>query len=265
MSRKFVFGGSFTSFVFDNDALAYFAVNPAITLDADKLAIDSFFKGLKSDGIYSLIHAMYLPIWASATDSKWNLKNPLDTNGAFRLTFSGGITFSSGGMQGNGSNGFANTHYNPNTQQSNTSAHVSIYSRTNNQRQLGDEGAFAGNALYSVLSLRNTSNVALQGMWGDTSAVQTSSLDSRGFFVGTRQNATTNKLFRNGTQLAVNTSATIGTRPNLNKFIMSINGLNFYSNREYSFYSVGDALTDTQQSDFYNRVQTLMTYFGINV
>lgn len=263
--RKFVFGGSYTSFVFDPDALAYFAANTAITLDADKLAIDAFYKGLKSDGIYTKIKAMYLPIWGSATDSKWNLIDPRDLDVAFRLTFSGGVTFTSGGMQGNGSNAFANTHFNPNTHLTNTSAHTSIYSRTNNTVQLGDEGAFAGNTLYSVLNLRNASNIALQGMWGDTSAVQPSVTDSRGLFVGTRQNATTNKLFRNGTQLGVNTSATIGTRPNLTKRIMSINGLNFFSSRQYSFYSTGEAFSDAEQADLYTRVQALMTYFGINV
>jgi hypothetical protein len=264
--RKFVFCGSFTSFVFDPDALAYFTANTAITDDADKLAIDAFYKGLKEDGIYTKIRAMYLPIWGSATDSKWNLIDPRDLDVAFRLTFSGGVTFTSGGMQGNGANGFANTHFNPNAQLTNTSAHTSIYSRTNNTVQLGDEGAFAGsNTTYSILNLRNASNVALQGMWGDTSAVQSTVTDSRGLFVGTRQNATTNKLFRNGTQLGVNTSATIGTRPNLSKRIMSINGLNFYSSRQYSFYSTGEAISDTEQAYLYTRVQTLMTYFGINV
>lgn len=263
--RKFIFGGSYTSFVFDPDALAYFNANTAITSDADKLAIDAFYKGLKADGIYTKIKAMYLPIWGSATSSKWNLIDPRDLNAAFRLTFSGGITFTSGGMQGNGSNGFANTHFNPNTQQSNTSAHVSIYNRTNNTLTLGDEGAFTGNSSYSVLNLRNGSNTALHGMWGDTSAVQPSVTDSRGFFVGTRQTSTSNKLFRNGTQIGVNTSATIGNRPNLDKYIMTINGLGFYSNRQYSFYSVGGALSDTEQADLYSRVQLLMTYFGINV
>ncbi len=263
--RKFVFGGSYTSFIWDTDALAYFAANSAITLDADKLAIDAFYKGLKTDSVYTKIHVMYLPIWGSATGSKWNLISPVDADANHRLTFSGGITFTSGGMQGNGSNGFANTFFNPLTHQGATSAHTAIYSRTNNTVVLGDEGSYAGNSSYSVLNLRNGSNVALQGMWGDTSAVQPAVTDSRGLFIGTRQDATTNKLFRNGTQIGVNASGTIGTRTNLNKYIMSINGLGFYSNRQYSFYSSGDALTDTDVANLYTRVQALMTHFGINV
>ncbi len=78
---------------YDTDAQAYFTANTAITSAADKNAINTFYLGLKSDGIYTKIKAMYLPLWSTATNNKWNLVNPLDTNGAFRLTFATGMTF----------------------------------------------------------------------------------------------------------------------------------------------------------------------------
>ena len=58
--RPFVEGAQ--AVLFDADALAYITANTAITSTADKNAINTFYSGLKSDGIYTKIKAMYLPI-----------------------------------------------------------------------------------------------------------------------------------------------------------------------------------------------------------
>ncbi len=58
---------------YDTDAQAYFTANTAITSDADKNAINTYlFVNAKSQGYYSKIKEMILPLWSTATNNKWD-------------------------------------------------------------------------------------------------------------------------------------------------------------------------------------------------
>jgi len=67
-----------------------------------------------------------------AAQFKYNLVNPVDSDAAFRLVFNGGWTHSSNGATPNGTNGYADTKFNPSLNGQLNSAHLSYYSRTNN-------------------------------------------------------------------------------------------------------------------------------------
>jgi len=87
----------------DPDAKAYItAVETAgATVNAtQKKAINTFFKTGKSDGWYSSIKRMYLPIWASAAP------NAVDMVTRASGTFNGTVTHSAGYIKGNGSTGY---------------------------------------------------------------------------------------------------------------------------------------------------------------
>jgi hypothetical protein len=271
MSKRFVFGGSFTSFVFDADALAYINANSAITLDADKLAINDFFVGLKADGIYTKIKAMYLPKWGAATNDKWNLINPLDTDAAFRLVFSGGITHSSTGIIG-GVNGYANTFVNPNSHLSLNTTHISFYSRHDiykaNCVEMGVNPAGGGISALFIAPKFNGANTSYRAV-NSSQLGPGASPTMNGFFVASRINSTNMKLYKNNSVL-FNDSQSSGALINGNIFLLCYNevggsGALFYSNKECAFSSIGEGLSDTEQSNLYTRVNTLMTYFGINV
>lgn len=257
---------------YDADALAYFTANTAITSTADKNAINTFYLGLKSDGIYTKIKAMYLPIWGSAAACKWNLVNPLDTNAAFRLTFTVGITYSSSGILFNGASSYALTYIDLNAILGTSSPHLSLYGQNNANTGLDqiDIGVLDFNTNYCWLSdwynasgysnvlSRNTSvSVLLNG--GSTTT-------SKGFFI-TSKVSTTAKIYKNGSIL---TSATDnGNNPgNYGPVIGALNNqgtIQYFTNRSFSFISIGSGLTDAQASNLSSRVNTLMTYFGINV
>jgi len=247
---------------YDADAQAYFTANTAITSSADKNAINDFYLGLKSDGIYTKIKAMYLLIWGSAATSKWNLVNPLDTDAAFRLTFHGtSWTFSSGGITP--LNAYANTFYTPSVNGQLNSAHLSFYSRTDistNQIDIGSQTS----SNYQILQLR-VSNLyyALINQSALTSGVNN---NSTGFYVGNRQLSNDVDLWKNGTKLTNGTTAS-GTRPTNSIYIGANNSgsAGTYSSKQCSFATIGDGMTDTEATNFYTRVNTLMTYFGINV
>lgn len=255
---------------YDADAQAYFTANTAITNAADKNAINTFYLGLKSDGIYTKIKAMYLPIWGSAASSKWNLVNPLDTDAAFRLTFATGWTYSSSGMTPNGTSAFANTFINTVTNLMSSSNHLFFYSRTqtvdlSNACEIGV--ADTVNAQYFQLRL----NVAFAS--GGVSSITsfTNTTDARGGWLGSKRATNDRETYRNGITQSTNTTNDTTSNPNYILYIGARNqpatlpNVSLYSIKQCAFSSIGDGLTDTEASNFYNRIQTLMTYFGINV
>lgn len=255
-----------TSPVYDPDAQAYFNVNTAITSTADKNAINTFYLGLKSDGIYTKIKAMYLPIWSSATSNKWNLVNPLDTNGAYRLTFSTGWTHASTGMTPNGTSAYADSYISTSVTGLNT-GHLSYYSRTNSTITGIEMGALKNSPnSYTELSARySTSGSAVRYNNGGVPIYYANS-DSRGMYVGNRTASNVLKLFINGTNVQSLTTASSATTTNT-IYLGAINNslvAGLFSNRQCSFSSIGTGLTDTEAINLSSRVNTLMTYFGIN-
>lgn len=259
--------------VYDADAQAYFNANTTITSAADKNAINTFYLGLKSDGIYTKIKAMYLPIWGSAASSKWNLVNPLDTNAAYRLSFTTGWSFSSGGITPNGASTFAETFFNPRNNATLYNQHLSYYSRTQTATATNtDIGSFQNAVpnvyVNSIACLRSDGFSVANINANDITRITYSETDARGHFLINRTANNSLKYFKNAVNKGTNTTTTTLINPNLG---ITIGGLNVdgtvsqYSNKQCAFASIGDGLTDTQVSNFYSRVNTLMTYFGINV
>jgi hypothetical protein len=88
---------------YDPDAAAYFgavATAGGTVSDAQKTAIDTFFRTGKSDGWYSSLKRMYLPIWAAAAP------NAICMTSLTSGTFVGGVTHGAGFVQGNGTTGY---------------------------------------------------------------------------------------------------------------------------------------------------------------
>jgi hypothetical protein len=252
---------------YDADAQAYFTANTAITSNADKTAINDFYLGLKTDGIYTKLKAMYLPIWGSASSSKWNLVNPQDTNAAFRLSFATGFTFSNSGMTPNGTSAYADTFFIPSSNVAQNSQSYGFYSRTNR----ADSTAISFGArqtspatITTTMALRNSNNIT--SFVNSSSSTNVANTDTRGFFQITRTAVSAGSIVKNSTVTAHTLSSTgnnsysvyIGARNNIG--IASL-----YDTCECAFFYSADGLTSTEAINFYSRVQTLMTYFGIQV
>lgn len=253
---------------YDADAQAYFTANTAITSAADKNAINDFYLGLKTDGIYTKIKAMYLPIWGSAASCKWNLIN----NRTFDLTFSvGGITYTSGGIQGNGTTGYANTSLNPSVSLTLTldNTHLSFYSRTNIEDTAADIGNKFTSGNQFLITLRYTGFGIISDCYNSaTGRIVAANTDSKGFYIQSRTASNVHKTFKNNSQIGTTNTGSSGSFLNLNLYLLSVNNngtAESYSTRQCSFSSIGNGLTDSEASNFYTRVNTLMTYFGINV
>ena len=116
--------------VADADAQAF--LNAAVIEDVTQAnAVNTLVTSLKGYGIWTKMKALYPFVGGTASSHKWNLKNPLDTDAAYRLTFNGGITHSANGIQGNAINGYYQTFINPSVVFSPASGGSQfIYSRT---------------------------------------------------------------------------------------------------------------------------------------
>jgi len=246
----------------DSDAQAFITA-AAITNATQQSAIDTLVKGLKTDGIWTKMKAIYPFVGGTASTHKYNLKDPRDLDAAFRLQFNGGITHSSTGVLPNGTNGYANTFFIPSVQIANAdSFHFSIYSRTNGAWTYPDIGAieYDGDGNYYVVQSfyginANGGNTTL---WhGNNNARGFLDTNSLGLYVGNRNLTGSATAFKNGV-LKLTNSAGSALSAGVPMSLMALLG-EFYGRRELAFSTLGTGLTNTDNTNLYTRIQTFQT------
>jgi len=94
----------------DPDAQVFITA-AGITDPTQQTAINTLVVGLKADGLWTPMQALYPFVGGTATTHKYNLKDPRDLDAAYRLSFYGGITHSSNGVILSGINSFIDTFY----------------------------------------------------------------------------------------------------------------------------------------------------------
>jgi hypothetical protein len=245
----------------DPDAQAFITA-AGITDTTQQSAINTLVLDLKGYNIWSKFSAVYPFVGGTATTHKFNLKNPLDTNAAFRLFFNGGGTHSSNGYQTNGLNAFAETYYNPSVNLTSASSnHISIYSRTNNQGGI-DMGGGVGSVLVDLELKYSTTSFN----WNMAANFSHTNSNSQGHYINTRTASNAFKLLKNGTTvLGSSTGASGVTKPNITYHIGKRNYDPLWTNRQYCFASIGDGLTDTEAANFYTAVQAFQTTLGRSI
>ena len=103
---------------YDSDAQAFFTAveGGGDTLTSlEKLAVNKLVLDLKAASLWTTFDAFYPFVGGTSTSCKWNLLDPQDTDAAFRVTWVGGMTFSSTGVLGNSTNSGGNTYLVSNT------------------------------------------------------------------------------------------------------------------------------------------------------
>ena len=216
-------------------------------------ALNTFDLGLISNGLDSKMKAVYPFVGTTATTQKFNFMNAVDSNTAFRLQFNGGITHSSNGILFGGVNGYANTFLSPSITLSLNNTHVSLYSRTDNVKQIFDIQSTTpslGIAMWGANTFYNVNQNTAYSVIADA--------NTTGFRLITRISSTVEKLFKNNTLLSTSTvnSNDISTgQIDIGRFYQG----GYYSNRNYAFISIGNGLTDGEATIFYNLVQAMQT------
>jgi hypothetical protein len=242
----------------DADAVAFLTAT-GITDATISSAICTLVTTMKADGTWAKCSAIYPMVGGTATTQKFNLKNPLDTNAAFRLSFSGGWTHSLNGALPNGTNSFANTFFNPSANASQNSHHISYYSRTNSnltEVEIGGANATQG----SVLEIR-TSNITYFRINSSTAYITAADTDSRAFYMANRTASNVINGWRNSTKIATGVTAS-GTMSAQNYYLGALNNngvTSFYSRKECAFATIGSGLTDGEAALLYSSIQAFQT------
>ena len=235
-------------------------------------ATRTLFTSLVSNGLYNKITAMYPLLGGISASEKFNAKNPVDTNAAFRLTWSGGWTYTSSGATGNASNTFART-YISGTTLNRFSQHISYYSlrntTTGNCIEMGGADT-AGNS-YTELAL---DLIAFGGnyRYGNINSVGTMVIDSpansatTGFYIVSRTTDTTSYMSKNGSQILSGTTTTNSNQP----YEIILGGRNdngtfsYSTDRPIGFATIGSGLTPAEMTTLSSIVNTWATSIGRN-
>ena len=195
-----------------------------------------------------------------ASQFKYNLKDPRDLDAAFRLVFNGGWTHSSTGATPNGTNGYADTFYNPSASGQLNSAHVSYYSRTNSNGTEVEIGVERPITNFQLLEIRTAGLTYFYMNQGGGLGI--ADANSLGYYIGNRTASNVVNGFKNGTKIN-NASTSSILLPNAKIYLAAYNQSNntaaAFSTKQSAFATIGDGLTDTDASNLYTRVQAFQT------
>jgi hypothetical protein len=248
---------------FDVDAQAFITA-AAITDPTQQSAINSLVIALKFYSLWTKFKAIYPIVGGTASQHKFNLKDPRDLNAAFRLTYATGVTYSATGMVGNGTTGLANTQLQPSGNLTQNSTSYSFYSRTNTNTATIEMGV---GLVSNILEIR-TSGITYHRVNGSALA-QHADANSLGFYTGNRTASTVINAWKNGVKIVTGATTASSAPTTGNIFILALNtgagtGSN-YSTKECAFSAVGDGLTDVEAANLYTAVQAFNTTLSRNV
>jgi len=255
----------------DSDASLFIQVSE-ITGSTQRGAIVDLVKDLKTNGLWSKMKAIYPFVGGTAATHKWNLKDPRDTNDAFRLTFTGGWTHGSNGVLPNGTNAYADTYVVSSNHLSLNDVAVSVYIRTNTQGTYMMDLCDQDTARKIYLS--SWFNVSGFGSNGVIAQLHTSGFqggiansDPRGFYLSSRTGSSAWGVYKNNSKIGTRTvTSSIDNQPT--KSILLAGNILYsleYSSREQAFATIGDGLTDTDAANLYTIVQKYQTTLGRQV
>jgi len=253
-----------TQTVSDADAQA-FVTNAGIVDQVEANAVNNLVIGLKADGLWSKMKAVYPFVGGTSTTTSYNLRNTAQ----YQITWNGGITFSSTGVLPNGTNGYGQTGFSFNSTTA-LSSHISTYIRTNSTSFACEMGS--GNASTGDDECRIVRNGAA---WSNNQCdnvggrLSPSAVNSTGLILNSRRANNDWETYQNGISLATKTttnSYTGGSNYSIALFARnSVGSYDIYSNKQCAFASIGDGLTDTEVTNLNTRVTTFQTALNRNV
>lgn len=225
-------------------------------------ALNTLEQGMIDNSLTSKFFNLYPVVGGSATKHKYNFMDAQDTDGAYRLTFSGGWTHSSTGMLPNGTNAYAATHFNMPVNLGNDDYCFGFYSRTDSDGLYADFGGQLntefltrfGNVLYSDVP-----------NFSGTGRITVANTDSRGHFAVVNDSVIGRDVYRNGSSI-LSASYTSNTFNAGQELLLSNwdTSNNRFSNRELAMFYVCTALTSSEMSTWHTLVNTFQASLGRN-
>lgn len=220
-------------------------------------AIDTFVKGAKFYGLWSLMFVVYPMVGGTSGTHKFNLMAPYDADASYRLVFHGSPTHDANGVSFNGVNQYAETFF---VQPSGTvvgglgtgadvnDLHMAYYSFTDNTNLGYEMGAV--NSGYSVLSIHSDNSAGWRSMAAISSGngrVTTNLGSSKGCFIMSSFSAIATMIYWNGIYVISANDAGLPA-PTSPFFLGAANngGSPVYSDKGCGFATIGHKLTGQQ-------------------
>jgi hypothetical protein len=273
--------GAFTSLqypeppapTFDTDAQAFFTqieTVEGITLTTtEKDAVNDLVVGLKADSLWTKMDSIYPFVGSDADACKYNLKDPQDTNAAYRITWYGTNTFNSDGVTcGTTNNDFGQTYNEPGDYGPTNGTHLAVWCNNVNNVRGYDLGAFRGSGgdrddWALIISYGNSTQYACFNALNYTTDSHT---PAENFYMSNNLSNTT-EVWR-GTTLEASSAQTIDTSLSWGSNTIALGGSyrgagtsvsDGQSGRGYALATVGQGFTSTEAGNFYTRANTFVT------
>ncbi len=248
---------------FNPDAQAFITA-AGITDPTQQAAINQLVIDLQTANIYDSMIAAYPFVGGSASQHKYNLIDPQDTDEAYRIVFNGTFTQDANGITGGGADtDYADTRLNGSTVLSKVNMSYSFYSRTNSDGLTTDFGS-VGASPPQVFTRFGGDNY--QDVPSSTERVQTTIPNSLGLFAGSC-NAATVISYKNGSVLGTRGSVASTDFPNANMWLCNSDGggTRRPSTRNLAWAHIGTKLTTDEMASLYTIVQAFQTTLGREV
>jgi hypothetical protein len=233
----------------------------------------TLFTSLVSNGLYDGMIFMYPFLGGNAAGHKFNALNPLDTNGAYRLTFNGGWTQSTSGATPNGTNAWANTYFAPTTLSSLTisAGTMGLYcgNDTSGLCAIGGGGSGVSNNYWAFYPRNGSGNMGGLAWESSVGATTTSTIpNSLGGLHFTRSGTTTTcQYYRRGV-FVQSVSVNANAKASNSLYLGALNQAetaNQFSPFRHQFTYAHTGLTASQITTLDSIIQTYQTSLGRNV
>ncbi len=243
-------------------------IAPAGITDATQIKAANYIAtNLIANNLWPKSVAFYPFIGGTATAHKFNLINPVDSDGAYRIAFSGGITHSSNGMAGNGTTGYGDTKINNLTVfPTGDDITIMIYIQAGSQEATLDMGCQNGSADAVYIASNYTGLNAAYKM-NDRTLSNTSLADYLGLFGATRRIFGTKVLYHRGAVVLTSTVDRTALQ-SLNILIGALNANGTpaaFSTKTIAGVFIGNALSDAQHAIMETIFTGYNTILGRNV
>lgn len=244
----------------DADAQAYFDAMTTAPDSTRKGLLNTLIAGLKTDGVWTKLDALYIMAAHDAQAARVNAKAPSSVASAVNSpSFTTDLGYIS-----DGTSSYLDTNINPATAGGNysqNSATIGVWSLTNVTDTLDfDIGNSSTNCRLNCRSaLATTFRGQLNNSGGVNFGDSTSVPNSQGMFTITRTSSSNITGYRNAIDLGSST-VTSASVTSANMFLLNVG--TDYSNRRLAAAFFGGALTGTDVSNLHSRLSTYLTAVG---
>ena len=248
-------GDPTNSFNYDVDAQK-FIDSSGITDVTQRFAIHTLVRQLKDSSLWTKFRAVYPMIGGTAAAAKWNLKDPKNSDTAYRLTFYGSPVYAPTGVLFPSVADYADTHFTDALLTYNDNS-ISYYSGTQNAVSGYDMGCHDNISPYNEMAIYNKGDASNWFGYHDQGPAPA---NTKGLFM---LSATASKVTRYENGALKNSSvAPVMGSSGFSILIGKVVNAPSVGKRECALATIGNGLTDAEALTFYNIVQNFETELG---